>query len=148
MTSLTRWDPFTEVSPVREMMDRFFGDGYWYNRSQTYTRPLALDMYEAEDEIVVKAALPGYGEKDVDVTLENGSLTIRARKVDSVDDGTNVRWVHRELWSGEYARTIILPNGLQSDKSSATFSDGILTLRVPKAEAARPRQIKINAKAG
>jgi HSP20 family protein len=149
--NLTRWDPFAEMAPVREMMSRFFDDPYWGTTPmQSAVKPLALDVFETEDAVVVKAALPGFDEKDVDVTIEHGNLTIRARRADATTgNGTdNVRWVHRELWPGEYARSIILPGGLQADKSEATYNGGILTLHVPKAESARPRQIKVQAKAG
>lgn len=148
MTTLTRWDPFAEMTPVREMMSRFLEDSYWPARPQSYTRPLPMDMYEAENEVIVKAALPGYSEKDVEVTLENGSLTVRAHHVEPDASEGHVRWMHRELWSGDSGRTVILPSGLQGDKATATFTDGILVLSIPKAEAAKPRQIKIIGKGG
>lgn len=113
---------------------------------QSFTRPLALDMYEAEGEVVVKAALPGFSENDVDGTVENSNITIRARRPEAKAEDANIRWAHRELRAGEYARSSTLSNGLQGDKAEAFFSDGILTLRISKAEAARPRQIKITAK--
>lgn len=147
MTTLTRWGPFTEMSPAHEMMSRFFDEGFRPARAQSYTRPLAMDMYEAENEIVVKAALPGYSEKDVEVTLENGTLTIRAHHTDVEAADGNVQWMHRELWSGDSGRTVVLPGGLQGEKSTAVYADGVLTLHIPKAEAAKPKQIKINAKA-
>lgn len=147
MTTLTRYEPFNEMAPVRDLMERFFSD-MWpsTSRAQSLARPLALDMFEAENEVVVKAALPGFTEKDVDVTVEQGNLTIRAHRSEDEDGNGNVRWVHRELWPGEYVRSVILPSGLQPEKAEAEFTNGILILHIPKAESARPKQIKISAK--
>ncbi len=150
-TMLTRYEPFVELAPVREWMDKVLSDGFWSTASRTQgdVRPLALDVFEAENDVVVKAALPGFSEKEVDLSLENDTLTIHARHAEEShdsQDGANIRWAHRELWAGEYARSITLPSGVQGDKAEAAYADGVLTVRIPKAEAARPKQIKINAK--
>lgn len=130
------------------MLDRMFEDGFWPRmaRLNDAPRPLALDVYESDNDLVVQAALPSVRQDDVDITLEQGNLTIRARRTEDKKE-ENARWLHQELFHGEYARSIMLPTGYQGDKAEATFEGGLLTLRVPKAEAARPRQIKIAATA-
>lgn len=143
--TMLRWN--TDVDGVRSAMERFMDDGSWPRlRAGDAPRPVALDMYESDADLVVKAALPGFRPEDVEVTVEQGTLTIRARRTEEKSD-EKARWLYRELFQGEYARSITLPSGFHGDKAEATFDGGILTLRIPKAEEARPRQIKIAAKA-
>jgi HSP20 family protein len=106
-------------------------------------------MYETADEVVVKAELPGVKPSDAEITLERGRLTIRAKRAE--DEGAEkkaVRWFYQDLWSGEYAATVALPDLIKEDGAKATYEHGILTLRIPKAEGAKPKQIKINANSG
>ena len=147
--TMLRWEPLSRPSPVGRYIHRFFDDMFWANRTFSATnggaRTLALNIYEGADEVVVKAALPGVEPDDVQITVEDGRLAIRAKVPgDAGDEGG--RWLRQELWSGEYARSVLLPPGLEHDRAQASYDHGVLTLRIPKAESARPKQIKISAK--
>ncbi len=148
--TMMRWDPFTEANTLRDVMDRFFGA--WdrprmlYNGSNgDSVRPLPIDMYETSDAFVVKAQIPGVHPDNVNVTVEQGYLTIKCHVPSDVqkEEARTYNWVHREVGYGEYARSINLPGLVDADKVEATFDLGVLTLHIPKAEAAKPKQIKV-----
>ncbi len=145
MSSIVRWEPFREIASLRDAMDRMFEEGFW--------RPpvpfggwgegtLALDMYETEDSVVVKTAIPGMKAEDLDVSVTGNTLTIRAETTEE-EEIKRERYLRRERRHGSYARSVMLPNGLQTDKAEADYTDGILTLTFPKAEEVRPKTIKV-----
>jgi HSP20 family protein len=92
--------------------------------------------------VVVEGQLPGLKADDVDITIENDSLTIRG-KASSDDERRDGDFLVREIRRGSFSRTVALPIGLEADKAEATFDNGVLTLRIPKAEQVKPRQIRI-----
>jgi len=145
MTLTRRPSPFGELMTLRQAMDRLFDD--------TMFRPFAgfagteyarvpLDVRTTADALVVEASLPGVRPEDVEITVENGTLTIKAEDTSerSSDEGG---WLVREIGRGSVIRTVTLPTGLEADKAEATFENGILRLRVPKAEEVKPKQIRI-----
>lgn len=145
MTLTRRPSPFGELVTLRQAMDRLFDDTI-YRPYTAFTggelARLPLDVRSAPDALVVEASLPGIKPEDVEITVENGTLTIRA------EDRTDERreeagWVVREIARGSVMRTVTLPAGLEADKAEATFEHGVLTLRFPKAEQVKPRQIRI-----
>ena len=136
MSGIVRWEPFREITSLRDAMDRMFEEGFW--------RPpgpfggwgegtLALDMYETEDSVVVKTAIPGMKAEDLDVSVTGNTLTIRAETTEE-EEIKRERYLRRERRHGSYARSVTLPNGLQADRTEADYTDGVLTLTVPKAE--------------
>jgi HSP20 family protein len=144
MTLVRRPSPFSELLTLRQAMDRLFDDtvfrpvnGYGADVSR-----LALDVRSTPDALLVEAELPGINPEDVDITVENGTLTIRAedRVERSAEEGD---WLVREIAHGTVMRTVTLPTGLEADKAEATFEHGVLRLRIPKAEQVKPRQIHI-----
>jgi HSP20 family protein len=141
-----RPSPFSELVTLRQAMDRLFDDTVFrpftaYNGGSDFAR-LPLDVKTTPDALFVEASLPGYTPEDVDITVENGTLTIRAedRTDASREEGS---WVVREISRGTVMRTVTLPTGLEADKAEATFEHGLLKLRIPKAEQVKPRQIHI-----
>ncbi len=144
--TLVKWDPFSEIVSMSQVMDRFFDEPYRTSRpSAPVSRPLGLDMYETASEVVVRAELPGVKQEDAEITLERGRLTIRAKRAhDNEADEKAVRWFSRDLWAGEYAASLTLPDSLDDAQAKAHYENGVLTLRIPKSEAAKPRQIKIS----
>ncbi len=101
------------------------------------------DIYEEKDELVVKTELPGINEKDLEVTLENNILTIKAEKKEEVaEDATHHT---RERYYGKYVRSMSLPLHVNGDKVSATFENGTLELRLPKAEELKAKRIEVKA---
>jgi HSP20 family protein len=125
-------------------MDRLFDDTVFrpYASGNGDVARLPLDVRTSPDALIVEASLAGYQPEDVDITVENGTLTIRAedRTESTREDGD---WVVREIARGSVMRTVTLPTGLEADRAEATFEHGVLKLRIPKAEQTRPRQIRI-----
>ena len=146
MTIVRRPSPFGELLSLRQAMDRLFEDSFvrpgdWTARSADSALP--LDVSSTADELVVEAALPGIRPDDVDITVEDGTLTIRGETTSERRDGEG-DYVVREIRRGSFSRSVSLPTGLEPDKAVATFNDGILTLRIPRAEEVKPRQIRIS----
>ena len=147
MTTLTRWDPFREVMSLRNEMDRLFDDAFRTMGSRTATNgnsmhSLALDVGENENEFVVKASVPGIVEDDLEITLNNHVLTIGGEfKAEEEREGT--RYHLRERRYGRFSRSITLPVAVNEEAIAANFADGVLSIRIPKAEEAKPKRIAI-----
>ncbi len=144
MTIVRRPSPFGELMSLRSAMDRLFEDSFvrrpFGELDQLGTLP--LDVTSTKDSLVVEAALPGFAPEDVDITVENNTLSIRAEHRDEREDGEGEQLV-REIRRTSLSRTVTLPGGLEADKASAAFENGMLKLQFPKAEAVKPRQIRI-----
>jgi HSP20 family protein len=145
MTLVRRPSPFSELMTLRQAMDRLFDDTVFrpftpYAPSE-FSR-LPLDVRTTPDALLVEAELPGMKPEDVEITVENGTLTIRAedRTQRTEEQGD---WIVREISHGSVMRAVTLPSGLEADKAEATFEHGVLKLRIPKAEQVKPRQIQI-----
>lgn len=146
--ALSRWDPFREVMSLREAMDRLFEESFvrpmaWLTRGEYAGLP--LEMYETDKEVVVKAPLPGFKPDEVDIELQNGVLSIRAEHKEEHEE-KGATYHLREYRAGRFYRQVTLPAEVNADKAEATFEDGILTLRFPKAEKAQARKIKVKGK--
>ncbi len=147
MTLIRRTSPFDELFSLRRAMDRLFDDDFIRPRAW---RPFALgaepalDITTTPDELVVKASLPGWKPEDVDVTLTGRTLVV-AGEVKEEARREDESWILNEIRRASFSRTLELPEGLLGDRATATFEHGILTLRIPKAEEVKPKQIKITA---
>jgi HSP20 family protein len=145
MTPTRRPSPFGELVTLRQAMDRLFDDTVFRPYSAyaggDFAR-LPLDIRTLPDALLVEASLPGVKPEDVEITVENGTLTIRAEDR-SDEHREEAGWVVREIARGSVMRTVTLPTGLEADKAEATFEHGVLKLRFPKAEQVKPRQIRI-----
>jgi HSP20 family protein len=142
--SMIRWEPFDEMMSIRESMDRLFED--FFSRRPRTAGPLvwqpALEVYETDNEVVVKAELPGIDPKSVNVTVTAEGLTIKGEaKSEHEDKGRN--YYRRELRYGAFQRTVALPNEVKSDETKATFKHGILEVKIPKAERVRPKTVAV-----
>jgi len=139
--SLTHFDPLANIRLFEDAFTRLF------NEPQT-NRPWspAVDIYETDNDLVVKADLPDVDLKDIDVRVENQTLTIAGeRKFEKQD---NVAGYHRiERSYGNFTRSFAVPNSFDTEKIAASFKNGVLSVSLPKKEAAKPRQIKIEATA-
>ena len=146
MTLTRRPSPFSELVTLRQAMDRLFDDTVFrpltaYPGNGDLAR-LPLDIRTTSDSLLVEAALPGVKPEDVDITVENNTLTIRAEDRDE-RTGEESGWLVREISRGSLMRTVTLPTGLEADKAEATFEHGVLRLRIPKADQVKPHQIQI-----
>jgi HSP20 family protein len=143
MTIVRRPSPAGELLSLRSAMDRLFEDSFvrpWTGLDGGSGLP--LDVTATPDEIRVEASLPGFKPEDVEITVEDGTLTISGRLDEERDDRKGNYLLH-EIRRGSFTRSVALPAGLEPDKASATFENGVLTLRIPKAEQVKPRQIRI-----
>jgi HSP20 family protein len=152
MTIVRRPSPFGELMSLRSAMDRLFedsfvrrpfGQGYGQGFENGYSLP--LDVTRTADELVVEAALPGIKPDDVEITIEDGTLSIRGEFREEKRQGEQEgETLVQEIRRGSVSRSVTLPTGLEADKATATFEHGVLTLRIPKAEAVKPKQIRIS----
>jgi HSP20 family protein len=133
-------------------MDRLFDESFVrpYRSSgndNMAMRRLPIDLYETEDELILKARLSGINPEDVDITIDDGDLIIKAelRSDAALDEAKDWSWYRHELYHGAVGRRINLPTLVQPDKIEATFHNGELTLVLPKAEEVKPRSIEVKA---
>jgi HSP20 family protein len=143
--SISRWQPFGGASTLQEQVNRLFSevlDRPGEESSLTSWAP-AVDIYETEHELVVKADLPDVDAKDLDIRVENNILTIRGeRKFEKKVSEENYLRVERAY--GAFSRSFSLANTVNSEAIKADYQNGVLTLTVPKREEAKPKQIKVN----
>lgn len=142
--SIIRWEPFDEMMSMRESMNRLFED--FFARRPRTAGPLvwqpAIEVFETDTEIVVKAELPGIDPKSVSVNVTSDGLIIKGEaKAEQEEKGRN--YYRRELRYGAFQRTIPLPTEVKSEDTKATFRHGILEVKVPKAERVRPKTVKV-----
>ena len=136
--------PFGELMTLRQAMDRLFDEDVfrpvW---SQGDGLALPLDVSTTRDALVVEASLPGVKPDDAEITLENNTLTTSGTTLEERQEGEGSHLI-QEIRRGSFSRSVSLPAGLEADKASATFENGVLRLSIPKAEQVKPRQIKIS----
>jgi len=140
-TSLTHFDPFANLRLFEDAVSRVFNEP----RANRPWSP-AVDIYETENELVLKADVPEVDPKAIDVRVENQTLTISGeRKFEQEESGKGYHRIEHSY--GSFVRSFAVPNSFDTDKISADFKNGVLTVSLPKKEAAKPRQVKIEVKA-
>ena len=147
MSNLTRWEPVREMMTLREAMDRLFDDAFTRplnNREGGWSTP-AVDMYQTDDEVVVKVALPGFKADEVQINVTGDVLTLRG-EVKQQEEKKERAWHLREQRWNSFERSIALPTDVKADRASADFENGILTVTLPKAEEVKPKTITVKAK--
>ena len=150
MSNLTRWEPVREMMTLREAMDRLFDDAFTrpfsLNREggSTWSSP-AIDMYQTDNDVVVKAALPGFKPDEVQINVTGDILTIKG-EVKHEEEKKDKSWHIREQRWGSFERSLRLPTGVISDRAKADFDNGILTIGLPKSEEVKPKTITVKAK--
>lgn len=146
MADITRWDPFAEMASLRQTMDRLFDETrpwrVFANGGDTY---FPVDMYETNDEVVVKASLPGIRPEDIDISITGQLLTLKGESKEEREEKQH-NYFRRERRTGTFIRQLSLPTEVESDKAQAVFEHGVLRLTLPKAEAVKPKTIKVEAK--
>ena len=146
MKTMNRWEqPFHGATTLQEQINRVFGDVVGRTGEESNLTPWApeVDIYETENELVVKAYLPDVNPQDLDIRVENNILTIRGeRKFDKKVNEDNYLRIERSY--GSFSRSFSLANSVKSEAIKADYQNGVLTLSIPKREEAKPKQIKVN----
>ena len=141
----TRWDPITDL---RHAMDRVIDEsvrplGILRNFGDAV--PVPLDIYQTPSNVMVKAAVPGINPDDVEITISGDMLTIRG-EIKTEEEVREEDYIQQERRLGSFSRTIAIPTSVQGDQAQASSENGILTITIPKTEASKPKQIKIQPK--
>ena len=146
--SMVRFDPFRDLAQMQDRINRIFGDAYtrrFVNDDLTQRGEWLppVDIYEnANEEIVLKAELPGIGREDIDLRVENNTLTIRGER--KREQEVKQEQYHRvERSYGAFSRSFALPTRIDTDKVRAEFKEGVLTITLPVKAEAKPRQIEV-----
>jgi len=134
--------PYRRLSNLRETMDRLIDESMAEAKPTEREMTLAVDVRAADDDFVIRALVPGLQSEDLNIEILNNTVTIRGEfKGEEIE---NAKFLTCELPEGRFSRVIVLPVAVDSSKVEANLKDGVLVLRVPKAEAARPKTIKVN----
>ena len=150
MNNLTRWDPARETMTLREAMDHLFDDAFtrpfsvMRDGGSNWSSP-AIDMYQTDNEVIVKAALPGIKADEVQINVTGEILTIKG-ETKQEDEKNDKAWHIREQRWGAFERSVRLPTGVVADKAKADFDNGILTITLPKSEDVKPKTITVKPK--
>jgi len=149
MNTITRWDQSRGLTPLQEQVIRLFEDNATRDRSgpadlATWAPP--VDIYENENELVLKADLPDLEDKDIDVRVEDNSLTICGERKFEKDVNED-KYLRVERAYGPFTRSFSLPNTVSSESIRAEYRNGVLTLHLTKREESKPKQIKITVSA-
>jgi HSP20 family protein len=148
--TIVRWDPFRELNAVQDRMNRILGEYYRgadddVMRRGTWVPP--VDIYDTGNhELIIKAELPDMTKEDIEITVENGSLTLKGEK--KMDQGLKDEQCRRiERVYGTFTRTFSLPPTVDATKVSADYKNGLLTIKLPVREEAKPKQIQVEVHA-
>jgi HSP20 family protein len=146
MTVLTRWEPFREFSTLQDRMNRLFRETQGNTQDESLASSSfapAVDVYEDEHNVTLKIEVPGIDEKDIDVRIENNTLTVHGeRKIEKEEKEENYRRVERQY--GSFTRTFNLPPTVDPEKVRADYDKGVLQITLPKKAEAKPKQVKVN----
>jgi HSP20 family protein len=137
--AVLRFDPFRDLDRLTEQM---LGAP---TASARVPRFMPMDLYRSGDHYVLHADLPGVDPGSVDVSVDNGTLTIRAERSGRTEE--SVEWLASERFVGSYMRQLALGDGIDTERIAATYEGGVLTVTIPMAERAKPRRIQIDSKA-
>ena len=151
MANLVRWDSARDMMSLRDAMDRLFEESFlrpgFFGATDSASNMLPVDMYETDNQLVVKAAVPGMKPEDIDVTITGDLLTIKGEFRSENEQKDEKRNYHRqERRYGSFTRQVSLPVAVKTEACQASFENGVLTLELPKAESAKPKTVRINAK--
>ena len=148
MPDIVRWEPFRELMSLRDAMDRLFSESYirptglWPSFVERNSFP--VDVYETNQDVVLKASLPGAKPEDIDISIVGDTVAIEGH----TEETTEVKeecYVRRERRYGSISRTLTLPTTIQADRAEARFENGVLTLTMPKAEEVTPKTVRVLA---
>ena len=147
MTLLTRWDPLRDMATLQNRMNRFVRESYSPEGPEealtTTSFAPSVDIYEDEHNVTLKMEAPGIDEKDIDVRIEDNTLTVHGeRKMEKEEREENFRRIERQY--GSFARSFTLPSSVDRGQVSADYEKGVLKIKLAKRAEAKPKQIKVN----
>jgi HSP20 family protein len=144
--SVARWDPFRNMAALHDQVNRLFENSLQENRSDNSalaTWAPAVDIYENENALVLKADLPDLDEKDLDIRVENNMLTVKGeRQFEQKVKEENYLRIERTY--GAFSRSFSLPNTVNTEAIKAEYKNGVLTVELPKRAESKPKQVKVN----
>lgn len=146
MANISRYNPFNEVVSLREAMDRLFADSFIAPTSGQVSgsRGLGANLYETAEGFILQIPMPGVKAEDVEITAQQDTLSLKWETKVQAPEGANALW--QGFQSGQYQQSFTLPYPINADGAEAHYTDGILTLNMPKAEHAKARTVKVVAK--
>ncbi len=149
MANIIRWEPYRELISLREAMDRLFEESFIRPRTggpaPVEGGTLAVDMYETEDAVVVKSAIPGIEPDNLDISVTGDMLTIRG-ETSAEEEVREENYIRRERRYGSFCRSLAIPVPIVAEDAMAEFENGVLKLTLPKAEEVKAKAIKVKAK--
>ena len=144
--SIMRWDPFDDLGTLRRSMDRLFDEFFTTRRpgpeANALARGPAVEMFETEQAVVVRAELPNIDPKQVDITVTNDAITLRG-ETKHEEERKERNYYLRELRYGTFTRTLPLGTEVRSGEAKATYKDGVLEVTLPKSERVRPTSVEV-----
>lgn len=140
-------DPFQEALTLHDAMNQLFSQsfvrpGWTTNSSQAWGVP--IDVFETEQGYHVRALLPGTRPEDIELTVQQNSLSLKGQVYPSVKEGQQVTWLMQEIGNGTFERTLTFPKPINADKLETSYENGVLAILVPLTESSRPKRISIN----
>ena len=148
MANMIRWEPMREMVTLRDAMDRLFDEAFtrpWGPDGGYGTGMPAIDMYQTDDDVILKVAVPGMKPEDVQILVTGDTLTIKGETREETDNKEKAYHIRERRW-GSFERTITLPTAVRSDKAQAEFENGVLSITLPKAEDVKPKTITVKPK--
>jgi HSP20 family protein len=146
--ALTRWSPTRDLLSIRDDMNRMFSEFFGRTEGQedawltgAWTPP--VDIYDTDEALILKAELPGFDKDDVSVELKDNTLTLKGQRKHETET-KDEQYVRRERVHGGFQRAFMLPSPVDQEKVTATYKDGVLELRLPKSDTAKPKRIAIS----
>ncbi len=146
MTTLMRYDPFREALRLRDALEQLFAQSFVrpnWDANGTVAMEVSMDVFETEQGYQVKVLLPGVKPEDIELSVQQNTLTIKGQFQSSVKPDQQVNWVVQEIGVGSFERSITFPKPIDADKIDTSFEQGVLTISVPVSEASRPKKISI-----
>lgn len=144
MPAVARFDPFRDITTLRDEMNRLFNRTVGEGVSSGSAWTPAVDIFDTDQAIVLRAELPGLDPDDIEIEIDDNTLSLKGERrfEETVQEG---RYYRLERAYGHFQRNVTLPQGVKADEISATFDKGVLSVRVPKADEIRPRRIAVTA---
>ena len=145
MSNLVQYKPSRDMMTLREAMDQLFDEAFTRPFGMSEFSMPAIDLYQTNEDVIVKAALPGMTSEDVEISVAGDMLTLKG-EIQRKDEREDAAYLIREQRYGRFERSLMLPTEVQSDKAQAEFENGILTVTLPKAEQVRPKTLTVKVK--